>query len=77
MEIATLSPLLRMIGPLIQIACLILILRPDTAQATIAGQPVRPLLYFGFLIGFVLVMAGLMLSRTRRKPTPKDRLDDY
>ena len=76
MSVSTIGPILRLLGPLVQIACLTLILRPGTADATIAGQPVRPLLYLGFLLGFILVIAGLILSRIRRKPSPNDRWDD-
>lgn len=76
MDATTLSALLRLIGPLIQIGCLVLVLRPGVAESTIAGQPVRPLLYLGFLIGFILVVAGLVLSRRRRKPSSREDWDD-
>ncbi|MFO0957618.1 MAG: hypothetical protein U0800_09165 [Isosphaeraceae bacterium] len=75
MDLRTLGSLLRLAGPLLQLLCLTLILRPGTAAMSIAGQPVRSLLYLGFVLGFVLVIAGLILTMSKRKPSPKDRWD--
>lgn len=59
---------LRMVGPLLQIASLMLLLRPGVADMTLAGTPARSWLYGAFLLGFLLVVAGMALSRrsTRR-----------
>jgi hypothetical protein len=62
---------LRMLGPLIQIVCLILLFG-STGQGTAR----RGLLTAFFLLGLVLVMAGILLSRPRPGPAPPDESTD-
>lgn len=61
--------LLRMLGPLIQVVCLIFLFR-----APGPGTPRRDALMVLFLLGLVLVLAGIALSRPpRERPTdPSD-----
>lgn len=55
--------LFRLIGPLIEVACGILLLRGRDQGRTIAGVPAEYPLYVGLAVGFALVIAGLLLSR--------------
>lgn len=59
--------LLRLIGPLIQLACVALLLRSDLATRPFAGIPSRSWLFGGFFLGFALVVVGLFLSRRPRR----------
>jgi hypothetical protein len=59
---------LRMVGPLVQIVCIMMLLRPGVGEWTVGGTPIRPLLYGSFVGGLALVLLGLALSSrsTRR-----------
>lgn len=59
--------LLRMLGPLIQIGCLILLFRP------IDGGPSRAWLLGGFAAGLALAVLGNVLMRKRRAPNGDPR----
>ena len=65
---SAIGPVLRMAGPLVQVACLIALLAPGTRGRSVAGVPIQAILYGGFAVGFVLVLAGLALSRPARRP---------
>ncbi|WZO99166.1 hypothetical protein EP7_000764 [Isosphaeraceae bacterium EP7] len=58
----TAAPLLRMVGPLIQVACLIALFRDPGGRSTVAGVAVRTLAYYGLGLGFVLVALGLLIA---------------
>ena len=59
--------LLRLVGPLIEVVCLILLFASRGKGWTLAGIDAQMFFYGGFAIGFVLVMLGLTLGR----PTPR------
>jgi hypothetical protein len=67
--------LLRLLGPLIEVICLVLLLRYPGDRVLVAGYPLRYLLYGGILAGLFMVIAGITLvkrpQRARRPP------DDY
>ncbi len=58
----------RLAGPSIEVACAILLRRFGDRGLLVLGQPVETLLYVGFGIGLVLVICGLTLVRTPRRP---------
>jgi len=73
--------LLRMLGPLIEVICLVLLFSFPGEGRRIAGLPLRPFLYGGIALGVVLVIAGLTLARREvpsrpHDPEPADPLDD-
>jgi hypothetical protein len=55
--------LLRVLGPLIEVICLVLLFSFPGEGRDIAGLPLRPFLYGGIVFGLVLVIAGLTLAR--------------
>ena len=57
--------LLRLVGPLIEVACLILLQRWGGRERTVAGLPVEYPLYAGMAIGLALVVLGLTWFRRR------------
>jgi hypothetical protein len=63
--------ILRLLGPLIEVVCLILLIRDRDRGRTILGVPVEYPLYVGLGVGFALVVVGLTFARpaTRR---PRD-----
>jgi hypothetical protein len=65
---------LRLLGPLIQIVCLILLFQTRGKNLVLGEVAVDTLLYSGFAVGFLLVAAGLLLHRPARRP-PRDRPD--
>ena len=62
--------MLRMTGPLIEVVCLIALLRDRANPGTFLGQPVEYLCYGGFFVGFAMVVAGLALVKPARKRRP-------
>lgn len=54
----------RLLGPLIECVCLIVLMRFGNRGNTLLGLPIEPLLYVGLACGFVLVIVGLFLSRS-------------
>ncbi len=58
---------LRLLGPLIEVACLILLGRFGDRGLTLLGRPVEEFLYVGFASGLVLVACGLLLVRPARR----------
>jgi hypothetical protein len=58
----TAASLLRMVGPLIQVACMIALFRDPGGRSTFAGVAVRTLGYGGLALGFVLVALGLLIA---------------
>jgi hypothetical protein len=65
--------ILRVVGPLIQFACLFALVSNRGRGRTVGGVSLDTLLYAGILFGLILVVAGLALGpfRTRRR----DRYD--
>jgi hypothetical protein len=63
---------LRLLGPLIQLACMAGLARYWRRGATLFGQPVEHYFLAGFFIGLCLVIVGIALTRrvrpTRRPP---------
>jgi hypothetical protein len=55
--------LMRVLGPLIEVICLVLLFSFPGEGRDIAGLPLRPFLYGGIAFGLVLVIAGLTLVR--------------
>jgi len=65
---------LRLLGPLIEIACLVLLNRFGARGASIAGRPVEYLLWAGLAVGFAMVVLGLTLGRpASRRPRDHGR----
>jgi len=65
--------ILRLVGPLIEIACVLLLNRHGGRGLTVfGGVPVEYPLYVGLASGLALVVAGLTLVRRPRDPRPKD-----
>ncbi|WP_435007551.1 hypothetical protein P12x_004820 [Tundrisphaera lichenicola] len=64
--------LLRLLGPLIEIICLILLMRVRDQGRTVLGIPAEYPLYAGLALGLALVIVGLTFSRpaTRRPRDP-------
>jgi hypothetical protein len=62
---------LRLLGPLIEIVCVIGLLKVRGQGRSIAGIPVEYPLYAGLAVGFTLVLVGLALTRTTPRP-PRD-----
>ena len=58
---------LRLLGPLIEVICLILLLRERDRGRQVLGLPVEYPLYAGLALGLALVVVGLALSR----PAPR------
>lgn len=54
---------LRLLGPLIEVACLIVLLRVRDQGRQIAGMPVEYLLYAGLALGLSLAVVGLAFVR--------------
>jgi hypothetical protein len=62
--------LLRVLGPLIEVICLVLLFSFPGEGREIAGLPLRPFLYGGIAVGLVLVIAGLTLTRRQVPSRP-------
>ena len=62
---------LRLLGPLIEVACLIVLLRWRDQGRQVLGVPVEYPLYAGLALGLALVVVGLLLSR----PDPRRSRD--
>jgi len=69
--------LMRMIGPLIEVVCLVLLFSFPGEGQRVAGLPLRPILYGGIACGLVLVIAGLTLVRREvpARPFEPDPVD--
>ena len=65
---------LRLLGPLIEVFCLIGLQRWGGQGRTIAGLTVDTLLYAGLALGFALVVVGL--TWFRRRPVDVDEARD-
>jgi hypothetical protein len=63
--------ILRLLGPLIEVGCLIVLLRVRDQGRTVFGLPVEYLLYTGLALGLTLVVVGLALVR----PAPRHPVD--
>ena len=63
---------LRLIGPVLEIACIGLLLGNFGRNRSVFGQPIEPLLYLGVALGLAMVALGLGLSapRSGRRPRP-------
>ncbi|HEX8203194.1 MAG TPA: hypothetical protein VF590_22145 [Isosphaeraceae bacterium] len=53
---------LRITGPLIEVACLVLLFSFPGRRLSPAGIPLDDLLYAGLALGFAMVLIGLSLS---------------
>ena len=62
---------LRLLGPLIEVACLILLLRVRDQGRQVFGMPVEYPLYAGLALGLTLVVIGLAFVR----PAPRRPVD--
>jgi hypothetical protein len=63
---------LRLLGPLIEVACLILLLRVRDQGRQVLGMPVEYPLYAGMALGLALVVIGLAFVRQEPR-RPVDR----
>jgi len=60
---------LRLLGPLIEVVCVILLLRVRDQGRQFAGIPIEYPLYGGLALGFALVIVGLTFARpASRRP---------
>lgn len=66
---------LRLLGPLIEIVCLALLFAYPGEGTFIAGVPLRYLYYAGFVIGLMMVIAGLTLVK-RVQPSKRPSIQD-
>ena len=58
---------LRLLGPSIEVACLLLLHRFGDRGVTLLGRPVETFLHAGIAAGLVLVVCGLVLVRPPRR----------
>ena len=63
--------ILRLLGPLIEVVCLIVLLKVRDQGWLILGMPIEYPLYVGLAVGFALVVIGLIFSRTATR-RPRD-----
>jgi hypothetical protein len=68
-----LGTILRLLGPLIEIVCIIGLFQVRGRGQSVLGLPLEYLFYAGIAAGFVVVLVGIALSR--RPVRPKDRWD--
>lgn len=66
---------LRLIGPVLEIACIGLLLGNFGRDRSLFGQPVEPLLYLGVALGLAMVALGLGLSTARPGRRPRHSSD--
>ena len=63
--------LLRLLGFLVEISCAAILMKTRGAESKVAGMPLETLLYVGFAIGLMMVIAGLTLvPKKSRKGRP-------
>ena len=67
---------LRLIGPLIQLLCFVLLQKFGGQGRTVLGVDLEYWLYGGFGVGLVLVLLGITVFRTRHEPSAKMVEDD-
>ena len=58
---------LRVLGPLVEVVCIITLLRIRGRSVTILGVSVEQVCYLGVIAGLTMVVAGLFLSQFRRE----------
>jgi len=68
-----LGSILRLVGPLIEVVCILTLFQVRGRGLRALGLPVEGLLYTGIAVGVVLVIAGIILSRRSRQS--RDRWD--
>lgn len=68
-----LGSILRLVGPLIEVGCIVTLLQVNGLGYRALGLPIEYLLYAGIAVGFVLVLVGIIISR--RPAPPGDRWD--
>lgn len=68
---ARIAMILRLLGPLIEVVCLIVLLKVRDQGRLILGMPIEYPLYAGLAVGFALVVIGLIFSRTATR-RPRD-----
>jgi hypothetical protein len=65
---------LRLVGPLIEIVCVLILVNVRDRGRLALGVPVEYFLYAGLALGLTLVVVGLTCVRPRRDPRrPGDR----
>ena len=62
----------RLLGPLIEVVCLILLLKVRDRGMSFVGIPLEYPLYAGLALGFGLVAAGLLYSSRPAPRPPRD-----
>jgi ABC-type proline/glycine betaine transport system permease subunit len=68
-----LGTILRLVGPLIQVVCVIAMLQVRGLGYRVLGLSAESVCWGGFAVGAVLVLVGIILSR--RAPKPRDKWD--
>jgi len=68
-----LGSILRLVGPLVEVGCIVTLFQVRGRGDRVLGLPVETLLYGGIAAGVALVVAGIALSRRSSRPT--DRWD--
>jgi cation transporter-like permease len=65
--------ILRLLGPLIEIVCVMVLLKVRDQERRVLGIPVEYPLYAGLALGLSLVVVGLIFSRpAKRRPFDPD-----
>ena len=64
---------LRLLGPLIEVGCILTLLRVRGQDLHVLGLPAETLAKAGIALGVVIVLAGIMLSR--RQSRRRDQWD--
>jgi hypothetical protein len=75
MTTARIGLVLRLIGPVLEIACIGLLLGNFGRGRSVFGQPIEPLLYLGVALGLAMVALGLGLSSHRPGRRPRHSSD--
>ncbi len=65
--IRTYGAILRLVGPLIQIVCLLILMRMGSDNPSYLGVPLRSILLSGIGVGLVCVIAGIVMTQQGRR----------
>ncbi len=58
---------LRLLGPLVEVVCMVALLRFRGRSVIILGVSVEQICYLGLIVGFTMVIVGIFLSQSQRE----------